>query len=44
MATVRGGNKGLSVNKKPGALSTAALEEIQIFSDEVKRKAEELRQ
>ncbi|KIM50324.1 hypothetical protein SCLCIDRAFT_34413 [Scleroderma citrinum Foug A] len=32
--TIKGGDKGLSVNKKPGALSNAALEEIRIFSDE----------
>jgi hypothetical protein len=42
--TIKGGDKGLSVNKKPGALSTAALEEIWTLSNEVKRKAEELGQ
>ncbi|KIM60964.1 hypothetical protein SCLCIDRAFT_26286 [Scleroderma citrinum Foug A] len=36
-------DKGSSVSKKPGTLSNAALEEIRIFSDEVKTKAEELR-
>ena len=35
-------DKGSSVSKKPGALLNAALEEIHIFSDEVKTKAEEL--
>jgi len=40
---VEGGDKGLLVSKKPGTLLNAALEEIQIFSDEVRKKAEELR-